>query len=116
MNTLRNHVGLTGNLGKAPEIRTFEGGRKMARISLVTNERYTNNDGKVVETATWHNLIAWGRPAEIAEKYLTKGREITVSGKLVNRSYIDKNGNKKYVTEIEVNDFHIFGRTSNSVG
>jgi len=88
----------------------------MARISLVTNERYTNNDGKVVETATWHNLIAWGRPAEIAEKYLTKGREITVSGKLVNRSYIDKNGNKKYVTEIEVNDFHIFGRTSNSVG
>jgi len=116
MNALRNQVKLIGNLGRMPEVKTFEGGRKMARLSLVTNERYKNSAGETINEATWHSLVAWGRPAEIAEKYLAKGKEVVVTGKLVNRNYTDKDGNKKYVTEIEVNELLLLGRKKNAVG
>ena len=93
-----------------------EGGRKMARLTLVTNEVYKNNNGEIVKNATWHSLIAWGRSAEKAEKYLTKGKEVMVKGKLINRNYTDKDGNKKYVTEVEIDDFYMLGRNAEVVG
>jgi single-strand DNA-binding protein len=116
MNAFRNQVSLIGNLGRMPEVKTFEGGRKMARLTLVTNEIYKNNNGEIVKNATWHSLIAWGRSAEKAEKYLTKGKEVMVKGKLINRNYTDKDGNKKYVTEVEIDDFYMLGKNAEVVG
>ena len=115
MNALKNKVQLIGNLGQIPEVKTFDGGKKMARISLVTNERYKNASGELVNEATWHTWIAWGKTAEIAEKYLEKGKEIAVEGKLVNRNYTDKNGIKKYVTEIQISELLMLGLTKKAV-
>lgn len=104
-NTLRNRVQLIGNLGTAPEIKTLEGGKKMAKLVLATNETYKNQKGDKVTETTWHNLTVWGAQAEIAEKYLEKGMEIAVDGKLQNNNYTDKDGVKRYVINIVVNDF-----------
>jgi single-strand DNA-binding protein len=101
MNALKNKVQLIGNLGQNPEVRTTESGRKMARMSLATSESYKNARGERVSETTWHNVIAWGSTAEIAEKYLHKGSELMVEGKLVNRQYTDKDGIKRYITEIQ---------------
>jgi single-strand DNA-binding protein len=109
MYALKNKVQLIGNLGNAPEVKTTESGKKLARFSVATNESYRNAKGEKVTETTWHNLIAWGKVAEIAEKYLTKGKEVAVEGKLINRSYTDKDGNKKYITEVEVNEILMFG-------
>ena len=109
MYTLKNKVQLIGNLGNAPEVKTTENGKKLARFSIATNENYRNAKGEKVKETTWHNLVAWGKVAEIAEKYLTKGKEVAVEGKLSNRSYTDKDGNKKYVTEVEVNELLMLG-------
>lgn len=100
---------LIGNLGNAPEIRTLESGKKMARFSMATSEVYRNAKGERITETQWHNLVAWGKLAEIAEKFLTKGKEVAVEGKLVSRSYNDKEGNKKYVTEIQVNEMLLLG-------
>lgn len=105
MNNLRNSVRLIGNLGAAPEVKNFEKGNKVAKLTLATNETYTNAKGEKVTDTQWHNLVVWGKPAEIAEKYLTKGSEVAIEGKLTSRSYTDKEGVKKYITEIVVNDF-----------
>ena len=104
MNTLRNKVQLIGNLGMSPEIKTLDGGRKLAKMSIATNESYKNVKGELVRETQWHNLIAWGKTAEIIEKYLKKGSEIAVEGKLINRNYTDKDGVKRYITEIQVNE------------
>jgi single-strand DNA-binding protein len=109
MYALKNKVQLIGNLGNAPEVKTTESGKKLARFSVATNESYRNAKGEKVTETTWHNLVAWGKVAEIAEKYLTKGKEVAVEGKLINRSYTDKDGNKKYITEVEVNEILMFG-------
>lgn len=109
MNTLKNKVQLIGNLGNAPEVKTLESGKKMARFSVATNESYRNAKGEKVTETQWHNLIAWGKVAEIVEKFLTKGKEVAIEGKLINRSYNDKEGNKKYVTEIQVNELLLLG-------
>ena len=109
MYALRNKVQLIGNLGNPPEIKTFESGKKMARFSVATSENYRNAKGEKVKETHWHNLVAWGKLADIAEKYLTKGKEIAVEGKLVNRSYNDKAGNKKYVSEVQVNELLLLG-------
>jgi single-strand DNA-binding protein len=109
MYALKNKVQLIGNLGNAPEVKTTESGKKLARFSVATHETYRNAQGEKVTETTWHNLVAWGKVAEIAEKYLTKGKEVAVEGKLINRSYTDKDGNKKYVTEVEVNEILMFG-------
>lgn len=109
MYALKNKVQLIGNLGNAPEVKTTESGKKLARFSIATNESYRNAKGEKVTETTWHNIVAWGKVAEIAEKYLTKGKEVAVEGKLINRSYTDKDGNKKYVTEVEVNEILMFG-------
>ncbi len=102
MNTLKNKVQLLGRLGNAPEIRTTQNGNKLAKMSLATNEYKRNADGTKTETVQWHSLIAWGSEAEIAEKYLQKGAEIMVEGKLQYRSYTDKTGAQRTATEIEV--------------
>ena len=109
MYALKNKVQLIGNLGNSPEVRTFDGGRKMARFSMATNESYRNAQGERVTDTQWHNLIAWGKLADIAERFLIKGKEVAVEGKLINRSYNDKEGNKRYVTEIQVNEMLLLG-------
>ena len=109
MYALKNKVQLIGNLGNAPEVKTTESGKKLARFSVATNESYRNASGEKVTETTWHNLVAWGKVADIAEKYLNKGSEIAVEGKLINRSYTDKDGNKKYITEVQVNELLMLG-------
>ena len=110
MYALKNKVQLIGNLGNAPEVKTTESGKKLARFSVATNESYRNAKGEKVTETTWHNLVAWGKVADIAEKYLNKGTEVAIEGKLINRSYTDKEGTKKYITEVQVNELLLLGR------
>ncbi len=109
MTTLRNSVNLIGHLGNDPEMKTFGENRRMARFSLATNDYYNDSEGKRVTETQWHNIVAWGKTAEIAEKLLNKGKEAAIQGKLVNRSYDDKEGNKHYVTEVVANEILVFG-------
>ncbi|HNW00146.1 MAG TPA: single-stranded DNA-binding protein [Chitinophagales bacterium] len=104
MSTLRNKVILMGNLGKDPEVKLINGKTKLAKFTLATNETYTNGDGEKVKDTQWHNLIAWGKTAEIIEKYCTKGMELIVEGKLVNNVYTDKNDVKRNNIEVQVNE------------
>lgn len=109
MSTLRNKVQLIGNLGNNPEIITLESGKKLAKFSIATNETYKNAKGEKVTDTQWHNVIAWEKTAEIAEKYLEKGKEVAIEGKLTSRSYDDKDGVKRYVTEIIVSEMLLLG-------
>jgi single-strand DNA-binding protein len=111
MYALKNKVQLIGHLGNQPDVRTTEAGKKWARFSIATNEVYRNTKGEKITETQWHNLVAWGKVAEIAEKFLKKGSEIVVEGKLINRNYTDKDGNKKYVTEVQVNEVLMLGNT-----
>lgn len=104
MSTLRNQVQLIGHVGQEPEIKTFEGEKKLASLSIATNEVYRNEKGDKVEETQWHRISAWGKTADIIEKYVTKGKEIAVQGKLTHRSYDDKNGEKRYMTEVVVSE------------
>ena len=110
MSTLRNKVQLIGHVGNDPEIKSFDGGKKLANLTLATNESYKNEKGEKVEETQWHKLVAWGKTAEIIEKYVTKGKEIAIEGKLTHRSYDDKNGEKRYVTEVVVNEVMLLGK------
>ncbi len=105
MNTLRNSVRLVGNLGMDPEVKNFDNNRKMAKVSIATNETYKNEKGEKITDTQWHNLVMWGTQAKVAEEILKKGDEVAIEGKLTNRSYVDKDGNKKYFTEVVVNEF-----------
>ena len=105
MNNLRNNVQLIGNIGLAPEIIAFETGKKLAKFNLATKEFYTNSKGEKVEDTQWHNLVAFGRNAELIEQFLKKGQKITVEGKLVQRSYETKEGKKRQRTEILIQKF-----------
>lgn len=109
MKSLRNSITLIGRLGQDPEVRTLDKGNKMARFSLATNDSYTAQDGKRVETTQWHNLIVWGKLAGVCEQHLTKGKEIAVDGKLTYRNWEDKSGNKHTSAEIIVNDLLFLG-------
>ncbi|SNR42036.1 single-strand binding protein [Lutibacter agarilyticus] len=109
MSTLRNKVQLIGNLGNAPEIINLESGKKLAKFSLATNENYKNAQGEKQTETQWHNLVAWNKTAELIEKYVEKGREIAIEGKLTSRSYEDKDGNKRYVTEVIVSELLLLG-------
>ncbi len=109
MNALTNRVQLIGNLGTNPEVKTMDAGTKMARFRMATNESYRNNKGEKVTETQWHTVVAWGKVAEIAEKYLVKGKEVMIEGKLINRSYNDKDGNKKFITEVQVNEILMLG-------
>jgi single-strand DNA-binding protein len=110
MNTLRNKVQLIGNLGNDPEIITLDGGKKLAKFSLATNEYYKDADGQKQTKTDWHNLVAWNKTAEIIENYVTKGKEIAIEGKLINRSWDDKEGNKRYTTEVVVSEVLMFSK------
>ena len=109
MYALRNRVTLIGNLGAIPDVKNTENGKKLARFSIATDEVYQNASGEKVTETQWHTLVAWGKIAEVAEKYLEKGSEVAVEGKLVHRNYMDKEGNKKYVTEVQVNELLLLG-------
>jgi len=110
MSTLRNKVQLIGHVGNDPEIKTFDGGKKLAKLNVATNESYKNEKGEKVEETQWHSLIAWGKTADIIEKYVVKGKEIAIEGKLTHRSYEDKNGEKRYITDVVANEILLLGK------
>jgi len=109
MSTLKNKVQLLGNLGNEPEMITLESGKKLAKFSIATNETYRNSKGEKVTDTQWHNVIAWNKTAEIIEKYLQKGNEVMVEGKLTSRSYETKEGEKRYITEVVCNELLMLG-------
>ncbi|UKN01326.1 single-stranded DNA-binding protein [Paracrocinitomix mangrovi] len=109
MKNLRNKVQLIGHLGQAPEIISFENGNKLAKVRLATNEFYKNAKGEKVQETQWHSLFCWGPKADIFEKFVKKGQEIAVEGKLITRSYETKDGEKRYRTEVQVEDLLLLG-------
>jgi len=109
MNNLRNRVMLIGNLGQDPEIKTLESGKKVAHFTIATNDAFKNTEGQKVEETTWHNIVAWNGLAERAARYLRKGKEVAIDGRLVYKSYEDKKGVTKYVTEIVLNEMLFLG-------
>lgn len=110
MNTLRNRVQLIGNLGNSPEVVHFESGKKLVKLSLATNESYKNAKGELVKDTQWHTIVLWGKLADVAEQYLDKGSEVAVEGKLTNRMYETKEGEKRYVTEISGTELLMLGK------
>ncbi len=108
MSTLRNNVRLIGRVGNNPETKTFDNGNKVVSFSLATNDFYYNDKNEKVETTQWHNLVAWGKTAEIIQKYVEKGKEIAVEGRLTYRTYEDKEGIKRSITEIVVAEVLFF--------
>ncbi len=110
MNAMKNTVQLIGNVGNDPEIKTFDGGKKLANLTIATKDSYKNDKGEKVETTEWHRVTAWGATADIIEKYVTKGLQIGIEGKLTHRSYDDKNGEKRYITEVVVNELLLLGK------
>ncbi|HBH21831.1 MAG TPA: single-stranded DNA-binding protein [Cytophagales bacterium] len=109
MQSMRNKVQLIGRLGMDPEVKTLESGKKMARVNIATTESYRDQKGNKIEDTQWHQVVCWGGLAEIAEKYLKKGREVAIDGKLVHRSYENGNGETKYITEVVANDLLMLG-------
>jgi len=109
MRNLRNTVQLIGNVGQTPELKTFESGTKKVSFSLATNESYKNKKGEKVEETQWHNIVSWGKQAETISKLFNKGTRIALEGKLTSRSYDAKDGTKKYITEIVLNEFMFVG-------
>ncbi len=103
MSTVKNRVQLEGNLGKAPEIKVFDN-NKLAKFSVATSEYKKNKNGEVITDTQWHNVSAWGKLADLAQKTLDKGSKVSVEGKLQTRAYTDKDGNKRYFTEIVANE------------
>lgn len=105
MNTLSNQVQLIGNLGKDPELITFDSGNSVCKFSLATNETYKDREGNKVQNTDWHNILVWGKRGEFLADVLKKGSSVAIAGKITSRSYDDKSGNKRYITEIITNDF-----------
>ena len=110
MNALKNRVQLIGNVGNDPEIKNFDEGKKKVTLNIATNDSYKNDKGEKVEQTEWHTVVAWGKVAEIIEKFVTKGKQIAIEGKLTHRSYEDKNGEKRYFTEVVANDIMLLGK------
>ncbi|MGF7077731.1 single-stranded DNA-binding protein [Mucilaginibacter sp. UYCu711] len=113
MNNLSNSVRLTGRLGAAPKLKAIDEDKKVAKISLATNYYKKNGKGETVQETHWHQLILWNRQAEIAEKYLDKGSQIAIEGRLANRFYTDKDGAKHYVTEVIVSEVMMLDKKEN---
>jgi len=105
-----NKVILVGHLGKDPEVRHLEGNTSVATFSLATTESYTNKQGQKVDQTEWHNIVAWRHLADIAAKYLTKGKQVYIEGKIRSRSYDDKDGIKRYITEIVAENMTLLGK------
>lgn len=109
MSTIINHVQLIGNVGQEPTITNLENGKKVARFSLATNEYYKNAKGEKQTDTNWHTVVAWGKTAEIIEKFVVQGKEIGITGKLKTRTYTTDDGNERYVTEVEANEILLLG-------
>ena len=109
MSSIKNHVQLVGNVGGKPTITNLESGKKVARFSLATNEHYKNAKGEKQTDTNWHTVVAWGKTAEIIEKFVSKGKEIGIVGKLKTRNYTTDDGNERYVTEVEANEILLLG-------
>ena len=109
-----NKVILLGNLGKDPEVRRLDDGRGVANFSLATSETYKNKSGEKVTNTEWHNIVLWSPLADIAENYLKKGSQVYIEGKISNRSYEDKDGVKKYISELVVREITLLGRAPSS--
>ncbi len=105
-----NKAILVGNVGKDPEVRYLEGGTSVASFSLATSEVYKNKSGEKVTQTEWHNIVAWRHLAELAEKYITKGKQLYIEGRITNRTWDDKDGIKRYTTEIVANSIQMLGR------
>jgi single-strand DNA-binding protein len=101
--TVKNRVQLVGNLGGSPDVKQFDN-NKLAKFAVATSEYKKTKNGESTTETQWHNIIAWGKLADIAEKYLEKGSQVLIDGKLSTRHYTDKEGNKRYVTEIIANE------------
>ncbi|MHC9089344.1 single-stranded DNA-binding protein [Tenacibaculum sp. IMCC1] len=114
MNALKNRVQLIGNLGNTPEIITLDSGKKLAKFAIATNETYKNAQGEKITDTQWHNIVAWNKTAEIIEKYLEKGKEVMIEGRLTSRSFEDKEGNKRYITEVVCNELLMLGSKQNT--
>ena len=110
MNNLKNRVQLIGHIGMNPEIKKLPSGKKIAKFSIATNESFKNTKGEKIEDTQWHNLVAWNKKADIIESYLEQGNEVAIEGKLTNKNYEDKDGNKRYYTEIVVNEILMLGK------
>ena len=105
-----NKVILVGNLGNDPEIVNLESGKTLAKFSVATNESYKNAQGEKVTDTQWHNIVAWGKTAQIIEKYVGKGKEVAIEGKLTTRSWEDKDGVKRYSTEVVCSELLMLGK------
>ncbi|MCI0331132.1 MAG: single-stranded DNA-binding protein [candidate division Zixibacteria bacterium] len=105
-----NKAILIGNLGKDPDLRYTPSGQAVATFSLATNERYKDKDGQLVDRTEWHNIVVWGKQAETAKEYLKKGRQIFVEGRIAYRTYDDREGNKRYITEVVAQRIQFLGR------
>ncbi len=110
MNSLKNTVQLIGRLGKDVNLTKFESGSIKASLTIATEDYYKNNKGEKVKDTQWHNVVAWGRMAQNMDAILAKGSEVMVKGKLCTRSYDDKDGNKRYITEVVAGEFMVFGK------
>ncbi|HKJ49591.1 MAG TPA: single-stranded DNA-binding protein [Christiangramia sp.] len=110
MSTLRNTVQLIGHVGNEPEIVNLESGKKLAKFSVATNESYKNAKGEKITDTQWHNIVAWGKTAELIENYVPKGKEVGIEGKLTSRSYDDKDGVKRYITEVVCSELLLLGK------
>jgi single-strand DNA-binding protein len=110
MTNLKNSVKLIGYLGKDPEVRKFESGKKVATFPIATTDSYKNQKGEKIENTQWHNLVIWGRLADVAGQYLKKGSEVAIEGKLTHRTYETGSGEKRYITEVNVNEMLMLGR------
>ncbi len=111
-----NKAILVGNLGKDPELRYTPSGSAVCTFSLATSERFKNKQGEQQERTEWHNIVAWGPLAEICGKYLTKGKQIYCEGRIQNRSYDDRDGNKRYISEVVINEMQMLGRAGDEPG
>jgi single-strand DNA-binding protein len=111
-----NKAILIGRLGKDPELRYTQSGSGVATFSLATDRQWKGQDGQKQRETTWHNIVVWGKRAEVVKEYLTKGQQIYIEGRIVNRSYDDKEGNKKYTSEVVLEDFAFLGSRSETAG
>jgi single-strand DNA-binding protein len=109
MNSLKNRVILIGRLGQNPETKNIENGKKVTHFTLATDDSFKNSDGQRISEATWHNIVAWNGLADVADRFLKKGRQVAVEGRIVYRTYEDKKGMTKNITEIVLSDLVLLG-------
>jgi single-strand DNA-binding protein len=109
MKSIKNHVQLIGNVGQEPTITNLESGKKVARFSIATNEYYKDAKGEKQTDTNWHTVVAWGKTAEIVEKFVGKGKEVGITGKLKTRTYSTDDGNQRYVTEVVADEILLLG-------